>query len=61
MLNSDVLVEDSVVSGLTFLSVENLVLVGVSGLWLISVGGDGVRSLKNLKLGSVSMLFFFSV
>ena len=61
MLDSDILVEDGVVSGLTFLSVENLVLVGVSGLWLISVGGDGVRSLKDFKLSSVSMFFLLSV
>ena len=61
MLNSGVFVENSVVSGLAFLSVENLVLVGVSGLWLISVGGDGVRSRKDLNFSSVSVLFFLSV
>ena len=61
MLNSGVLVEDGVVSGLAFLSVVDLVLVGVSSLWLISVGGDGVGSLKDLDLVSVSVLFFLSV
>ena len=61
MLDSDILVEDGVVSGLTFLSIENLVLVGESGLWLISVGSDGVRSLKDFELSSVSVFFFLSI
>ena len=61
VLNSSVLVEDGVVSGLSLLSVEHGVLVGVAGLWLISVMSDGVRSLKDLNLVSVSVLLFFSV
>ena len=61
VLNSHVLIEDGVVSGLSLLSVENGVLVGVTSLWLISVLSDGVRSLEDLDLVSVSVLFFLSV
>ena len=61
VLNSYVLIEDGVVSGLSLLSVENSVLVGVTSLWLISVLGDGVRSLEDLDLVSVSVLLFLSV
>ena len=61
VLNSHVLIEDGVVSGLSLLSVENGVLVGVTNLWLISVLSDGVRSLEDLDLVSVSVLFFLSV
>ena len=61
VLNSHVLIEDGVVSGLSLLSVENGVLVGVTSLWLLSVLSDGVRSLEDLDLVSVSVLFFLSV
>ena len=61
VLNSNILIEDGVVSGLSLLSVENSVLVGVTSLWLISVLGDGVRSLEDLDLVSVSVLLFLSV
>ena len=45
VLDSGVLIEDSVVSSLALLSVEHLVGVGVAGLWLVSVQGVGVWSL----------------
>ena len=61
MLNSVFSVEDSVVSDFFIISVEDLVLVGVSGLWLISVLGDGVRSLEDVDVSSVSVFFFISV
>ena len=54
-------IEDGVVSGLGLLSVENLVLVGEASLWFVNVAGDGVSSLKDLNLVSVSVLLFFSV
>ena len=61
VLNSHVLIEDGVVSGLSLLSVENSVLVGETSLWLISVLGDGAWSLEDLDLVSVSVLLFLSV
>jgi hypothetical protein len=59
--DSDLVIEDGVVSGLSLLSVKNLVLVGEAGLSLINVRGDGVGSLEDLNLVSVSVLLFFSV
>ena len=56
MLNSDLLVKDSVVSGLNLLSVLDSVLVGVASLWLVSVSSDGVGSLEDFNLSSVSVL-----
>ena len=61
VLNSHVLIENGVVSGLSLLSVENGVLVGVTGLWFFSVLSDGVWSLEDLNLVSVSVLLFLSV
>ena len=61
MLNSDLLVKDSVVSGLNLLSVLDSVLVGVASLWLVSVSSDGVGSLEDFNLSSVSVLLLLSV
>ena len=61
MLNSVLGVEDGVVPGLFLFPVEHLVVVAVPGLGLISVVGDGVRSLKDLDFGSVAVLLLLSV
>ena len=61
VLDSDVLIENSVVSGLSLLSVLDLVLVGVAGLWLVSVLSDGVWSGEDLNLLSEPVLLFLSV
>ena len=61
VLDSDVFIEYSVVSGLSLLSVENSVLVGVASLWLVSVLSDGVWPLEDFDLVSVSVLLLLSV
>ena len=61
MLNSVVGVEDGVVPGLLILSVEDSVLVGVPGLWFISILGLRVWSGEDLDVSSVSVLFLLSV
>ena len=61
VLNSVFSVEDSVVSDFRIISVEDLVLVSVPGLWLISVLGDRVRSFENGDVSSVSVFFLISV
>ena len=55
VLNSKVLIEYSVVSSLSLLSVKDFVLVGVANFWLFSVFGDGIRSLKDFNFSSVSV------
>ena len=61
MLNSVEGLKDSVVTSLFFFSVENVVLIGESDFRLIFVVSDGVWSLKNNNLSSVSVFLFFSV
>ena len=61
VLNSHVLIENCLVSCFSFLSVKDLVLVGETGLWLISVVSDSVISLEDLDLSSVSVLFLLLI
>ena len=61
VLNSHMLIENCLVSCFSFFCVNDCVLVGVAGLWLISVMSDRVRSFEDLDLSSVSVLFLLLV
>ena len=61
VLNSNMLIENCLVSCFSLLCVKNLVFVGEAGLWLISVVSDRVGSLEDLDLSSVSVLFLLLI